>query len=85
LNGMDRYADIVCHDDEGTPLLLLELKRPSVQLSQTTLDQVLRYQLAIQAPWICISNGIQHHGYLFANGKFETVREIPSFNEARRK
>jgi len=84
LNGMNRYADIVCHDDQGSPLLLLELKRPSVQLSQSTLDQVLRYQLTIHAPWICISNGIQHRGYHFDNGKFETVREIPSFNQAQK-
>lgn len=84
LNGMNRYADIVCNDNEGNPILLLELKRPSIPLSQSTLDQVLRYQLVVHAPWICISNGIQHQGYQFAKGKFQPIGEIPAFSQAQK-
>lgn len=79
LNGMSRFADIVCHDRSGQPLMLLELKRPTVALSKRTLDQVLRYHLTMHTPVVVISNGIQHQGFRFENGDFHPLKTLAPF------
>lgn len=79
LNGMSRFADIVCHDRSGAPVLILELKRPNVKLGPKTLDQVLRYHLVMQSPMVVISNGLQHQGFRFENGSFKPLDALPAF------
>ena len=78
LNGQSRFADIVCYDQTGAPLLLVEVKRPSIALSAGVLDQVLRYHLILQTPLVVISNGIMHQAYQFHDGKFRALDSIPS-------
>ena len=42
-NGMDYRADIVVYDRSAHPLLVVECKRPEVELSQEVVDQAIRY------------------------------------------
>lgn len=79
LNGMKRFADIVCHDAHGQPLMILELKRPNVKLNKAVLDQALRYHLVMQSPWVVISNGIHHQGFRFTHGAFQALNSLPTF------
>jgi len=77
LNGLARFADIVCHDNAGIPLLLVEVKRPNIALSASVLNQVLRYHLTLQTPLVIISNGIQHQAYHFQGGQFKSLDRLP--------
>jgi len=79
LNGMKRFADIVCHNAQGHPLMILELKRPDVKLNKAVLDQALRYHLVMQSPWVVISNGLHHQGYHFNDGAFAALDSLPTF------
>lgn len=58
--GMLRRADIVVHDRTGRPFLMVECKAPGVAISQSTFDQVARYNLRINARYLAVSNGITH-------------------------
>ena len=77
LNGLARFADIVCHDNAGIPLLLVEVKRPNIALSASVLNQVLRYHLTLQTPLVIISNGIQHQAYHVQGGQFKSLDRLP--------
>ena len=60
LNSRLRRCDIVVHNRDGAPVLIIECKAPGVKLSQASFDQVNRYNWALGVPFLIISNGMQH-------------------------
>lgn len=69
VNGLTRRYDLVVFNTEGTPQLVIECKAPSVELTQSVVEQVGRYNKTLQAPYIGVSNGRQH---FFFRIDFET-------------
>ena len=59
LNGMTRRCDIVVYDSEVKPLIIVECKKETVPLTQKVIDQACRYNLVLQVPYLCITNGRQ--------------------------
>ena len=80
LNGMKRRADIVCHDPNGNPLLMVECKRPTIKLNQASLDQVMRYNITLQIPCLIASNGLQHHAYGWEKGQLRPLDQVPPYS-----
>ena len=71
VNGLTRRYDLVVFDREGSPWLVIECKAPSVELTQTVVEQVGRYNKTLRAPYIAVSNGRQS---LFFCIDFETEK-----------
>ena len=59
--GMARRADVVVHDRQGHPLLMVECKAPEVEVGQATFDQVARYNMVVQANYLVVTNGLVHY------------------------
>lgn len=59
--GQPWRADIVVHDREGSPLLLVECKAPSVSIGQDAFDQGARYNLVLGARYLVVTNGHEHY------------------------
>ena len=59
LNGMTRRCDIVVYDESVRPYIIVECKNESVPLTQKVLDQACRYNLVLQVPYLCLTNGAQ--------------------------
>ena len=59
LNGMTRRCDIVVYDESVKPLVIVECKNEAVALTQKVLDQACRYNLVLQVPYLCLTNGVQ--------------------------
>lgn len=57
--GQRRRYDLMIHDRLGRPKVLVEVKAPEVAITQQTLDQIARYNLAFAVSWLIVSNGIQ--------------------------
>ncbi|MDL2243625.1 type I restriction enzyme HsdR N-terminal domain-containing protein [Bacteroidales bacterium OttesenSCG-928-J19] len=82
LGNVKRRCDTVLYDTWLAPQMIIEYKAPSVAINQRVFDQIARYTLSLPAPWLIISNGLQHFccrkeiekkGYSF-------VKEIPSYS-----
>ncbi len=58
LHGMQKRADIVVFSAKGIPVLLIECKAPQIPLSQEILNQASIYNQVVQAPLVCIFNGV---------------------------
>lgn len=52
-------ADILVYGRGGTPLAVVECKRPEVSLSPAVLEQALRYNLVLGVKCLVISNGTE--------------------------
>lgn len=81
LNGMQRRADAVFYDHEGLPLVIVEFKAPHISISQKTFDQISRYNMVLQVPYLIISNGLQHFCLHVREDGMEFLREIPRYGE----
>ena len=59
--GQPRRADVIVHDRQGAPLLLVECKAPRVSLDQEVFDQCARYNVVLEAPYLVVTNGQTHY------------------------
>ena len=77
-NSRKKYrADILVFGKDTSPVAVVECKRPDVELSSAVLEQALRYNMVMGAPWIIITNGRQT--FIAHNGVF--VDKIPMYND----
>jgi hypothetical protein len=57
---LNKRYDAVVYTPDWQPWLLIECKQPEVELSPSTLSQILLYNLTIRAPYLLITNGLKH-------------------------
>jgi hypothetical protein len=58
INNTAKRSDLVVHDRNGQPLLAVECKAPEVKITQDVFDQLARYNLKLQVPYLLVSNGV---------------------------
>jgi type I site-specific restriction endonuclease len=82
-NTLRKRTDIVVYDRLGKPLVLVECKEPSQRLNQKVMEQAMMYNKTLAAPYIVVSNGIDHScmHVLPAQKKVEFLQGIPRFEE----
>ena len=81
LNGVKRRCDTLVAARDGSPLAVVEYKAPSINITQTTFDQIARYNMVLRAKCLMVSNGMSHYCCLFDNlsGTYTFLREIPPY------
>ncbi|MDO4460865.1 MAG: type I restriction enzyme HsdR N-terminal domain-containing protein [Bacteroidia bacterium] len=79
INGQSHRADIVIYDINMSPLLIVECKAPTVQISQKTLDQALRYNTQLGVKYIVLTNGLRHYCIGVDSQKYSILSHIPPY------
>jgi hypothetical protein len=76
-NTLSKRTDIVVYDREAKPFLLVECKAPHIVLSDDTFKQASHYNQILKAPFVLLSNGIEHLFFEFLNGAIQPVQNLP--------
>lgn len=76
--GQKKRFDVVVAGKNASIALLVECKAPKVALSQDTFDQIARYQLALHAEVLMLTNGLQHI-YCQIDHASESYQFLPEF------
>ena len=58
--GQQKRFDVVVAGSNASIALLIECKAPEVPITQATFDQIARYQLALNANYLMVTNGLEH-------------------------
>ena len=58
--GQQKRFDVVVAGSYASIALLVECKAPEVPITQATFDQIARYQLALNANYLMVTNGLAH-------------------------
>ena len=58
--GQKKRFDVVVAGANASIALLVECKAPNIALEQNTFDQIARYQMALKADFLMLTNGMQH-------------------------
>ena len=80
-NGLDYRADIVVYDRQAHPLLVVECKRPEVELTQEVVDQAIRYNNALDVRYIVITNGCKTFMFERGSDGFVFVEKAPLWED----
>lgn len=78
-------ADILVYDRELNPMLVVECKRPDVQLSSIVLQQALRYAELLGVRFIIITNGNFSYFAGSIDGKLQFMDKVPTYEEMLKK
>lgn len=79
LNGLEKRFDILAGHP---PQVLVECKAPGIKINQNTLNQALRYNLALKVPYLIVSNGLNHYVFEVDTiaGAVKAVQELPEYS-----
>ena len=61
INKRVKRTDIVVYNKQGTPEILIECKAPNIKITQTTFDQIARYNLTANSNYLMVTNGLAHY------------------------
>lgn len=73
--------DALVYDSNGNPLVLIECKAPEVAISKATFFQIARYNVKIKAPYLAVTNGMQHYFVHIDvdENKMKVLGEVPEY------
>ncbi len=85
LNGTRRRCDTVVFDGHGRPLVIIEYKASSIPVTQAVFDQIVRYNMVLQARYLIVSNGLSHYCCRvdYTAHSYEFLPDIPSYTELK--
>lgn len=83
VNDLKKRYDIVIFNPDGSIYLIVECKAPKIKIKQDTFDQVARYNLALNATYLMVTNGLNHYYCImdFEAEKYEFLEDIPDYDE----
>lgn len=79
IGDVTKRFDIVVYDNNARAVMLVECKEMSVQLSEKVLQQVLRYNINVNADWLVITNGSYCFAFEKKASSFELAENLPVF------
>ncbi len=79
INGLTKRYDVVVFNADGSIFLLVECKAPEIKISQHTFDQIARYNLALNAAYLMVTNGLEHYYCQldYVNEKYHFLKDVP--------
>lgn len=83
INDLIKRYDVVVFKPNGEIQLLIECKAPHIQITQQTFDQIARYNLALKADLLYLTNGLEHY-YCQMNyelQRYHFLRNLPQYTQ----
>lgn len=84
LNGMSRRCDTVVYSQQGLrPRMIIEYKRPDVEITQRVFHQICRYNMVLEVEYLVVSNGLKHYCCQvdIKNGGYAFLEDIPTYEQ----
>ncbi|HLV39710.1 MAG TPA: type I restriction enzyme HsdR N-terminal domain-containing protein [Xanthomarina sp.] len=81
VNDLKKRYDIVVFNTDGTIHIIVECKAPQIKINQDTFDQIARYNLALNATYLMVTNGLNHYYCQmdFKNERYQFLEDIPDY------
>jgi len=83
INDLKKRYDIVIFNTDGSIHVIVECKAPKIEIKQDSFDQVARYNLALNATYLMVTNGLKHYYCVmdFKAEKYNFLKDIPDYKE----
>ncbi|WP_108867162.1 type I restriction enzyme HsdR N-terminal domain-containing protein [Aquimarina aquimarini] len=79
-NDLNKRYDIIIFNPDGSIFLIVECKSTRIKITQEVFDQIARYNLALNAEYLMITNGIDHYycQMNYTEKKYTFLKDIPN-------
>lgn len=74
-------ADLIVYDRKAQPLVVVECKRPEVELTGEVLDQAIRYNMVLNVKYMIITNGTKTYMYGKEGDRYVFMTSFPVYSE----
>lgn len=74
-----KRTDILVYTRQGKPWMIVECKAPEVPVTEDALLQAARYNMALQASFLVLTNGMEHYCCSLQNRQIEFLDDLPLF------
>jgi len=83
INKLKKRTDILIFNTKGLHEIIVECKAPSIKITQTTFDQIARYNLQLNANYLMVTNGLQHYFCKLdhKNEQYVFLEDIPDYEQ----
>ena len=83
LNGTSKRCDSVAYNRFLAPLMIVEYKAPSIEITSAVFDQIVRYNMVLHVRYLAVSNGISHFCCKidYENLTYSFLEGIPEYKE----
>ena len=83
LNGVNKRCDSVLYSKSLVPRMIIEYKRPDVEITQKVFDQICRYNMALHVDYLIVSNGLSHYCCRIdaEKGDYTFLDDIPRYED----
>ncbi len=81
VNDLSKRYDIIIFNPDGSIFLIIECKSHMVKITQEVFDQIARYNLALDAEYLMITNGVNHYfcQMNYVDKQYAFLQDIPSY------
>jgi hypothetical protein len=86
-NTMKKRVDILVHNRNGEPVMIVECKSPDVKISDIyedkVYDQIGEYNFRYKVPYAIVTNGIFNYAFKFnpEKNQYEHLMDIPLYED----
>jgi hypothetical protein len=86
-NTMKKRVDVLVHDRNGNPLMIVECKSPEIRISDfyedKVYDQIGEYNMQYNVLYVIVTNGMLNYAFKFNTEKkqYEHLLEIPLYKD----
>jgi hypothetical protein len=80
---LSRRCDSVVFNKSAEPVMIIEYKAPTVKITQKVFEQICSYNIALHAPYLTVSNGLQSYCCRIDKeaNTYEFLKDIPAYGE----
>ncbi len=77
-----KRTDIVIYNRSGIPLVIVECKAPEVKITPNVFDQIVRYNITLNANYLIVTNGLEHFCCLlsYTDNSYSFLKDIPEYS-----
>lgn len=83
LNGTSKRCDTVAYNRFLEPIVIVEYKAPTVEITSAVFDQIARYNMVLRVGFLIISNGLSHFCCKidYTKQTYTFLPDIPEYTE----
>lgn len=80
---LSRRCDSVVFNKSAEPVMIIEYKAPTVKITQKVFEQICSYNIALHAPYLTVSNGLQSYCCRIDKeaNTYEFLKDIPAYGK----
>lgn len=83
VNGLDKRCDAVVFGNDLQPLMIVECKAQTVKITQKTLEQAVRYYLALRPHFLLLFNGKDCFCFKVQGNALQSMDHLPDYQEMK--